>query len=110
VRLGTTGQIESITIDHDGTREIIIVGELDAYAAPRLMDMLLRAMADDYRRVVVDLGAVSFADSSGVRPLAQAARLLQTEGTVRVRATRPNVRRVLDLTGVSELVRVEVAN
>jgi anti-sigma B factor antagonist len=81
------------------------VGELDLAAAPSLRTALWRAfdLADDAVRV--DLRAVTFLDSTALTVLVEAWR----EGEARdlafcVAGTAPNVRRVLDITGLDRLV------
>jgi anti-anti-sigma factor len=59
------------------------------------------------RMVVIDLAAVTFMDSGGISALVRGARAANVEGTtVEVRNAQAMVRRLLQLTGVDQLVDV----
>jgi anti-anti-sigma regulatory factor len=65
----------------------------------------LRAPAD----VVVDLGALAFADTSFMVDLAMLARRLRRRGRVlRVRQAQPPVTRLIELVGLHRLDAVQV--
>lgn len=89
-----------------GTTTVVPQGELDLATAPELegwLEDLRRECAD----VVLDLGHVTFVDSSGLRVLLQArleARRTQTGFRV-VNATRP-VRRAVVAAGLAEELQV----
>ena len=70
-------------------------GEIDLASAPILASHLQRAIDDGDGVVAVDLGDVTFIDSSGVNALVTAHLAAPT----RLRLTRlhPNVRRVLEI-------------
>src|ERR1700761_4171996 len=51
----------------EGTATVVVVGEIDVLSAPELRRALDAAPAGD--RLVVDLTAVTFLDSAGVRAL-----------------------------------------
>jgi anti-sigma B factor antagonist len=89
----------------EGTRTVVQVsGEIDIATASVLGDVLDLAM-ERAASVVVDLGEVSFMDSSGALVLARAAALaVDRRGTLAVRAARPQVRKVLVIVGLGELL------
>ena len=97
----------------DATRRIAVVrpaGELDIAAADGLRDALARACRSEADRVVVDLGGVTFVDSSVIGVLVATAKQLQRAGChlLIVNATsRPM--RTLQLTGVPRVVVVVAA-
>jgi anti-sigma B factor antagonist len=97
-----------VTIEHAGPATLVVrvAGEIDFGVVAVLELPLLQAVAaDGVRRVVVDLGAVRFMDSSGVHALMRgydAAIALQRSLTVR-NATGVVVR-VLRLLGVAEIL------
>ena len=83
-----------------GSVLVVAEGELDLVGAPRL----LQALPDDGDApVVVDLGAVGFMDSSGLRSLLEARRRCAEAGRGFAIA-RPSeaVRRVLELVDLTE--------
>jgi anti-sigma B factor antagonist len=67
----------------DGDARVMVFGELDMATAPQLTSAVESVAATD-SRVVVDLAAVTFMDSSGVGALCLAQSKLQAEGGVLV--------------------------
>jgi anti-anti-sigma factor len=84
---------------------VIMRGELDAQARRDFDREVSQLLAASPRRVVVDMGAVDFVDSSWVRLLEQLRTRLCEEGdaSVRISAVSPAARRALELAGVVEL-------
>lgn len=82
-----------------GVVALRVSGELDALSAPLLARHLdgLDLAADQL--IQLDLGAVSFIDSSGLRELVAPAR-----GLIRVTAASDVVRRILEITGLEEMM------
>lgn len=76
-----------------------IGGELDAVTAGEFAAHAARALEGGAGRLVLDLSELRFADCSGARALASVAGAVADDGPVTVRAARPAVRRVLELTG-----------
>jgi len=88
----------------DGPPVVVARGEFDAASAPELRAAVTEALADGVG-VVLDLGAVGFIDSSGLRVVAEAVRLAKADGhPVSVSAMSDAVRRVFELTGVHALL------
>lgn len=81
-------------------------GEIDRDTAPELQGVLDDAVrAAGNGRVEVDLHRVTFMDSSGIGTLLAAHRLARSTGaTLRVRDPAPQVRMVLDVTNVWDLL------
>ncbi|MFF4259831.1 STAS domain-containing protein [Streptomyces sp. NPDC001663] len=89
-------------VDTLGTVLVRVVGELDIRTAPELAAVLepLRS-----RPCELDFVQVSFADSSGLNVLLR--HRLQAEaanGSLRLVAASPPVRRLLDVAGVTDLL------
>ncbi len=91
----------------DGHTVIAVAGELDIAHS----DELLAGLREQLGRgpVRLDLGELTFMDSSGVRLLDTLLRDVQAEGwTLTIApALRPAVRRVLELTGMLALLPFE---
>ena len=88
---------------HDDTVTVMVAGELDLATAPLLADHL-DAVADG-TAVVLDLGALTLLDSTGVALLLGATRRAAHEGRpLRITGTPPNARRVLDLCGLLDVL------
>jgi len=94
----------SIAGDADGM-VVHVVGEIDADTAWRFREAVLGAYLADGRDVVLDLAGVGFVDSSGISALVALHRRLQAENArLAVRSPRPGVTKVLQLTGVLDLL------
>jgi anti-anti-sigma factor len=88
---------------------VSLAGELDPATAPDLSSRLLELAADPgVTSVVIDLAQVSFLDSAGLRVLVSANEALRARSADLVlRGPSPNVRRVLEVTGLTDLIAVE---
>jgi anti-anti-sigma factor len=99
----------SVEIARDGDRATVTTeGEIEFATAPRLRSALLDLAQEGVSRVVLDLAEVSFLDSAGISLLIQAKKRLTSSGSDLVLRTPPaNIRRVLDISGVTELFEIE---
>jgi anti-sigma B factor antagonist len=68
----------------EGDDRVVVSGELDLATAPQLTSAIEALAGTWVQRVVVDLAAVTFMDSSGVAALCRAQEKLAVEGTVLV--------------------------
>ena len=79
-----------------------VSGELDAYTSPRLRDAASKAMCPDMS-LIVDLAEVTFIDSVGLGTLISLAKEVRDrDGEFYLRRPPPSVRRLLEITGLSE--------
>jgi anti-anti-sigma factor len=84
-----------------GCREIRVRGELDLAVAPELEEAIERAA--EYDQVVISLEECEFIDSTGIAVIVHAYQGRKSGGRrLVVCAPHGQVRRVLDLTGLSE--------
>jgi anti-sigma B factor antagonist len=99
-----------VEVDETGETPVVrVVGELDIYTAPRLRDTLLDVIGRHHATVVVDLERLEFIDSTGLGVLVSGVkRLRQIPGASLVlSAPPPSVMRVLDVTGLTKVFRIE---
>jgi anti-sigma B factor antagonist len=93
------------TIDHDpidGGHLVIAFGELDVAATPRLSTVLAMTGRGAGQRVVLDLVAVDFIDSSALGTILKAAGHLEGDGHfLAVVAPDGPVRRLLEMTNLT---------
>ncbi|MGW6834653.1 STAS domain-containing protein [Streptomyces sp. NPDC054949] len=87
--------------DLDGTRVIVCSGELDSATTGPLREALREAEHDGIHKTVVDLAAVSFADSALLNTLVQAYR---RQRLIVVGPCRPQVARLFQVTGTHTLL------
>jgi anti-anti-sigma factor len=92
------------------TAQVTIAGELCLESSSTLLDAASRAGVDTAQTLVVDLTAVTFADSSAIATLLRLARRAEAEDVHLVVLAAPGpVLRLMDLTGVRESLRLLVA-
>ncbi len=87
-----------------GLRYVALSGRIDASAAPAVQATLRSAVRNGGRWLVVDLSAVTFLSSSGLRALLLLARELRKNGgDLRLCALQPQVAEVFHLTGFNQI-------
>jgi anti-sigma B factor antagonist len=93
------------TIDHDpidGGHLVIASGELDVAATPRLSTVLAMTTSGAGQRLVLDLVAVDFIDSTALGTILKAASELEAQGnSLAVVAPDGPVRRLLEMTNLT---------
>jgi len=94
-----------VTVDEGASPPLIVAsGELDAASAVDLARHI-DAVAARRAGIALDLAAVTFMDSSGLRSLIEAHRRSQDEGfELRITAASEPVQRVFELTGTSSFL------
>ena len=99
----------TLATERAGTRAVVTVtGELDAYSAPSLEEEVSALLGDNVNELVFDLAATKFLDSSGLRAILTAQRrLADRDGRLALRAPSEPVRRLLDITGLTDHFVVE---
>ena len=97
-----------VTLDHLGDEAVVLVaGEIDLAAQDRLRAVIAQARSEQ-ERVVIDLSATTFMDSSGVKELCDASFGHSAAGAdVVLRSPSRPVRTLLELMGLWALLRVE---
>ncbi len=87
--------------------EVYLHGELDMSTAPRLREELLRLSSDGATEVTVDLSELQFVDSTGLSVLITGLkRLRERGGDMALRSPNPGTRRVLEITGLTEVFSI----
>ena len=76
-------------------------GEVDVFTAPDLDAELTSLVAQGSPRVVVDLSAVTFLDSTGLGVLVKALKgIREAGGTLHLVVTSDRIRKIFDITGL----------
>jgi anti-sigma B factor antagonist len=81
-----------------------VSGEVDMNTAPTLYDALVSYAKNTGNLPTIDLGGVTYFDSSGVQALVD-ARIIDSDnsGQSRIVGVRPNVMRIMRLVGLDQL-------
>ena len=93
---------------HDGVLRLSFMGELDHHDARLSMKTIETIINDSLPRdCIIDLSGLSFMDSSGIAVILKTDRLLrQTGGALALSGVPGQVRRVLDVAGLTKIVPV----
>jgi anti-anti-sigma factor len=93
---------------NQAVEHVRVLGEMDLSVVGELDDEMRRAEATDAKRIELDLDQLEFLDASGIRLLLDLDRRSRSNGRrLRIRpASSPQVRKVLELTGVGELLPI----
>ncbi|MEU9419031.1 STAS domain-containing protein [Streptomyces sp. NPDC051000] len=82
-----------------------VAGDLDIDTAPDLRAQALALIEQGHRHLILDLGSVTFCDSSGLNALIGILRCAKTaDGTLVLAAVPDRLQRMLDLTGIRALL------
>lgn len=102
--LGTGGIAAMRCEDRSGTQIVTVGGEVDLATAPKLGDLISRAVGragEEHPRVVVDLLGVEFMDTAGLEVLLEKwSSLRQLAGSMRLVAREGPLTRLLEVTGL----------
>jgi anti-sigma B factor antagonist len=97
-------KLESRKTDDGAT--VVVRGEVDMATAPQLRDELVALVDGGASRIVLDCRGLDFLDSSGIGVLIAVRKRLGDDGSLTLEAPPAHVRKVLELTGVSEHVTI----
>ncbi|NBV41511.1 anti-sigma factor antagonist [bacterium] len=93
----------SVGVETSGVVPVVrVAGEIDVYTCPKLHKVLSEVVGSGQNKVVLDLQNVHYIDSTGLGTIAHSARtLLKSEGHLNVVCSRPQVRKVFEISGLS---------
>jgi anti-anti-sigma factor len=97
------GRIEVVS-DPDGTPVVKLGGEVDISNANELGAELERIVGTGTRRLVIDMAALQFMDSSGIAMLLHAAARVDS---ISVREPSAVMRRIIEATGLETTLPIE---
>ena len=84
---------------------VALEGDLDNLSVPVLREALDAIYKEECFAILLDLGGLSFTDSSGLGAMVGAWRRCQREGgSLSVSNPSASVRRLMDMTGISKLL------
>jgi anti-sigma B factor antagonist len=100
-------QTENLT---DGVYVISLTGDADLYTAPELREHLLRAIAGNGKRIVVDLSGVTFIDSTSLGVLVQGERRLRPAGgRLALVCSDPGITKIFMITALDRIFPIYAA-
>lgn len=96
----------ALRTEHQGAVTVVhLLGELDMASAPELQSLVDELVRADRCRLLLQLGELDFCDSAGLNSFIRGDRQCQRRGGwLRVTAARGNVARVIDLSGIDDVL------
>jgi anti-anti-sigma factor len=93
----------SVAVETAGVIPVVRVsGEIDVHTCPKLHKVLTEVVDSGRVKVILDLQNVHYIDSTGLGTIAHSARSLsKAEGQLNVVCTRPQVRKIFEISGLS---------
>src|SRR5215208_1327431 len=102
----SVADLELESRESDDGALVVVRGEVDMATAPELRDALFALVDGGASRISLDCRGLDFLDSSGIGVLIAVRKRLGDDGSLTLEAPPAHVRKVLELTGVSEHVTI----
>lgn len=98
----------SVELDRSGSGlTAYLSGDVDLATAPDLLACVLPAISEQTTRVVVDLSAVTFCDSSGIAAFVEIQEKAQRRaGEMVLQDPTKAIRRVFDIVGLADAIPI----
>jgi anti-sigma B factor antagonist len=96
-------RVELVRAEQD-TAVIALEGEVDIYSAPQFKEALLAGIEDGATTIIVDLGRVTFIDSTALGVLVSGAKRVRPKnGRLDIVCTDENITRIFEITGLDRI-------
>jgi len=91
----------------DGMKVLDVAGEIDVYTAPQFKDAVNSIIDDGQKHLIIDMGAITYMDSSGFGALLSATRRLRPQGgTINLVKCNTSIDRILRITRLNTVFAV----
>ena len=99
------------TPQDEGVCRVVASGEVDIATVGAILDDARRCLATNPATVEIDLGGVTFIDSSGLGALVQVRNLANEQGAALVLVSTPHrVRRLLQVSGLDQVFEIRASD
>jgi anti-sigma B factor antagonist len=90
------------------TYELKLAGEVDAYTAPKLKEVMFPMTETEGNIVVVDLSGIDYMDSTGLGIFVGALKSSKANNSsLKLRGMTERVKRIFEITGLTEVMDIE---
>ena len=99
--------MDIISTEQGSIMIVAIAGSMDALTSPTLTDYLDKQIQAGHAKLVLDVTGLEYTSSAGLRALLIAVKeARQHAGDLRVAGVRPNVRKVLEMSGFTSILKI----
>lgn len=110
LKKGIWGVIMNLQVDlveKDSVQRFKIVGEIDAFTAPKLKECLASAENVENMQAELDLSEVGYVDSTGLGVFVGFYKVVKSNGGhVKVVGVNARLKRLFDITGLAEVMDI----
>src|SRR6059058_5233723 len=93
--------------ERNGYAILAVRGEVDVYTAPRFRERLIELVSEGRHKIVVDLEAVDFLDSTGLGVLVGGLKRLRShDGDLTLVCTKSRILKVFEITGLTKVFSI----
>ena len=95
------------TREVDGRTVVAVGGEIDVYTAPKLRDTITELVAAGTYRIVVDMEAVEFLDSTGLGVLVGGLKKVRAhDGSLELVCSQERLLKIFRITGLAKVFTI----
>ena len=92
------------TREEDGRAIVAVGGEIDVYTAPKLRDQITELVSNGSYKIVIDLEAVEFLDSTGLGVLVGGLKKVRAhDGSLELVCTQERLLKIFRITGLAKV-------
>ena len=98
----------SVSVRAEGDRTVVAVsGEIDVYTAPKLREHLIDLVSSGQYKLIVDLEAVDFLDSTGLGVLVGGLKRVRThDGSLDLVCSQDRILKIFRITGLTKVFAI----
>ena len=94
------------TKTEDGALQVALEGRLDTVTSPQLENELKNAL-DGADALVLDMQALEYISSAGLRVLLSAQKLMSSKGGMKLLHVNDTIMEIFEVTGFSDILTIE---
>ena len=85
---------------------VALEGRLDTTTSPQL-EGELRTAVNGITELIFDLSKLDYVSSAGLRVLLSAQKVMNRQGSMKIRNVKPEIMEIFDVTGFTDLLDIE---
>ena len=85
---------------------VALEGRLDTVTAPQL-EGELRTAVNGISELILDLAALDYISSAGLRVLLSAQKVMNRQGSMTIRNVKPEIMEIFEVTGFVDILNIE---